>query len=183
MKNFRSLLRQHQYTLLMLLLAGGFAVVLGELILYQHWDGVQLVGFLATVAGLLLVLIGMFAGGRLGNAVAVLLVILSLTGVIGAYEHYESSHKEKLAAAPARLESAATAGNQNVALRLAAAPQAAPAEEHSEEGEAKAGSAAGENRDEAETPPPPLAPLSLAGLALMGAIVVAAKPESASRRA
>ena len=53
MSKFQGFLGQHRDTLLLLLLAGGFVVVLGELVLYQHWDSTQLIGFSATVVGLL----------------------------------------------------------------------------------------------------------------------------------
>ena len=84
MSKLQGFLGQHRDTLLLLLLAGGFAVVLGELMLYLHWDGTQLIGFSATVVGLLAVLVGIFVKGTLRTVIGLLLVVLSLSGLLGA---------------------------------------------------------------------------------------------------
>ena len=99
----------------LLLLAGGFTVVLGELVLYQHWDGTQLIGFSATVVGLLAVLVGIFVKGTLRTVIGLLLVVLSLSGLIGAREHLEASGE------------AAAVRERHAAWCLALAEEAAPA--------------------------------------------------------
>jgi hypothetical protein len=63
MASIQALTRRHLTTLLLLLLAGGFAVILGELILYKHYDGIQLIGLISTIAGLVIVLWGLLRSG------------------------------------------------------------------------------------------------------------------------
>ena len=52
MTSLQSAVRRYLTPILLLLLVGGFLVVLGELYLYHHWDGTQLIGLAATVIGL-----------------------------------------------------------------------------------------------------------------------------------
>ena len=94
MTSLQVTIRRYLTPILLLLLAGGFLVVLGELYLYHHWHGTQLIGFSATVIGLVAVLLGLFAkrGFRLG--LAVLLVLVSVSGLIGTWEHFESRSEE-----------------------------------------------------------------------------------------
>ena len=169
MSKLQGFLGQHRDTLLLLLLAGGFAVVLGELMLYLHWDGTQLIGFSATVVGLLAVLVGIFVKGTLRTVIGLLLVVLSLSGLIGAREHLEASSGEAMAPRPALVQQNTLAGAQEIAYRPGALAQ-----EGEEEGEA------GEGGESGETTPPPLAPLSLSGLALMGAVILLAKKDEAA---
>lgn len=165
--------RKYLTPILLVLLAGGFLVVLGELFLYRHWDGVQLIGFSATIAGLLFVVLGIFAKGGLRKALAVLLVLLSVSGLIGAYEHLESANGEGGEAQRPVLEQVASS---NAALALAVQPRSdlerAPAQEGNESGEGQGGG---------EAAPPPLAPLSLSGLALMGAAILFAKQDQPAK--
>ena len=119
---------------------------------------------------------------------AVLLAIVSLSGLIGTYEHFESRSEGGEAARPA-LAQADAGANLAIVYRPAADTQAASAQdddEAGEGGEAAAAGEAGEGREgreggEAgeggEETPPPLAPLSLAGLSLMGAAVLLAKQD------
>jgi hypothetical protein len=78
---------------------------------------------------------------------------------LGAYEHYESTGEE------AAVRPALVQANQPIGFHL----------EEEEEKDAQAG-----ERDEADAVPPPLAPLSLAGLSLMGAVVILGVPEERS---
>lgn len=188
MTSLQATVRRNLLPILLLLLAGGYLVVLIELFLYRHWDGVQLIGFAATAVGLLAVLLGLFAKGGLRIGLAVLLAIVSLSGLIGTYEHFESRSEGGEAARPA-LAQADAGANLAIVYRPAADTQAASAQdddEAGEGGEAAAAGEAGEGREgreggEAgeggEETPPPLAPLSLAGLSLMGAAVLLAKQD------
>ena len=166
MSKFQGFLGQHRDTLLLLLLAGGFVVVLGELVLYQHWDSTQLIGFSATVVGLLAVLVGIFVKGTLRTVIGLLLVVLSLSGLIGAREHLEEGG-EAMSPRPALVQQSTLVGAQEIAYRPGALAQ-----EGEEEGEGAEGGG--------ETVPPPLAPLSLSGLALMGAVILLAKQDEAA---
>lgn len=168
MNKLQSFLARQRDMILLLLLAGGFAVVLGELVLYQHWEGTQLIGFSATVVGLLVVLIGIFVKGALRTVIGLLLVVLSLSGLLGAREHLEASGGEAMSPRPALVQQSTLSGSQEVAYR----PGALAQEEEGEEGESREGGG--------ETVPPPLAPLSLSGLALMGAVILLAKKDEAA---
>lgn len=163
MSKFQGFLAQQRDTILLLLLAGGFAVVLGELVLYQHWDGTQLIGFSATVVGMLAVLVGIFVKGTLRAVIGLLLVVLALSGLLGARQHLEEGG-EAMAPRPALVQQSTLAGAQEIAYRPGALAQ-----EGEEEGEGAEG--------RGETVPPPLAPLSLSGLALMGAVILLAKQD------
>ena len=165
MSKLQGFLGQHRDTLLLLLLAGGFAVVLGELVLYQHWDGTQLIGFSATVVGLLAVLAGIFVKGTLRTVIGLLLVVLSLSGLVGAREHLEASSEEAMSPRPALVQQNTLAGAQEIAYRPGALAQ----------------EVVGEARERGGAIVPlPLAPLSLSGLALMGAVILLAKKEEAA---
>jgi hypothetical protein len=168
MSKLQRFLAQRQETILLLLLAGGFAVVLGELVLYRHWEGTQLIGFSATVVGLLAVLIGIFVKGTLRTVIGLLLVVLSISGLLGARQHLEEAGGEARSPRPALVQQRTLAGAQEIAYRPGALAQ-----EEDEEGET------GEGRGGSETVPPPLAPLSLSGLALMGAVILLAKRDDA----
>ena len=149
----------------MVFFAGGFVMILVELVITDHLDGTQLVGVVASVVGALLTLAALFVTGRARLIVAGLLVLLSLTGLLGTYEHYEAANGGEEALRPASL----TLANQPVRYAL---------EEEEEEGEA--GEAAGE-AEGGEEVPPPLAPLSLAGLSLMAALAIVGIPEKPTR--
>ena len=183
MTSLQATIRRYLTPILLLLLAGGFLVVLGELYLYRHWQGTQLIGFSATVIGLVAVLLGLFAkrGFRLG--LAVLLVLISVSGLIGTYEHFESRSEEGgEAARPALAAGAQGAGATN--MTIAYQPAGSERMGTQEGGEGGEGAEAGEGGERGaggegggEQAPPPLAPLSLAGLSLMGAAILFAKQD------
>lgn len=184
MTSLQATVRRNLLPLLLLLLAGGYLVVLIELFLYRHWEGAQLIGFAATAIGLLAVLLGLFAKGGLRIGLAALLAIVSISGLIGTYEHFESRSEGGEAARPV-LAQASAGANQVVVYRPAADTQSMAAQEGDEEGEGGEAAAAGEageggereGGEGGEEAPPPLAPLSLAGLSLMGAAVLLAKQD------
>ena len=183
MTSLQANIRRYLTPILLLFLAGGFLVVLGELYLYRHWEGTQLIGFAATVMGLVAVLLGLFAkrGFRLG--LAIVLVVLSVSGLIGTYEHFESRSEEGgEAARPAQTVEVAAATNMTVAYQPAAAERMGTQEgdeggESAEAGQAGAPAEGGERGEGGGQAAPPLAPLSLAGLSLMGAAVLFAKQD------
>ena len=160
------------FTLFMLMLAAGFGTLLAELLLTNHTDGIQLVAVVASVAGLVLILAALFVRGRMATGVAVLLLLLSVTGLIGTFEHLEGGEEAGERASVQRVEAV---GNQQVALRLDDDEENEGAERD------RGGQEASEGEEgESEGNPPPLAPLSLAGLSMMGAlgIVGAGKREA-----
>ena len=54
MKSVQTLVQRHVWSLLMLLIAGAFALLLVELIVTEHTDGIQLVAVGASAFGLIL---------------------------------------------------------------------------------------------------------------------------------
>jgi len=190
MTNLQLTIRRYLSPILLLLLAGGFLVVLGELYLYRHWQGTQLIGFAATVIGLVAVLLGLFAKRGFRMGLAILLVLVSVSGLIGTWEHFESRSEEGGEAARPALAQTVQPEQLAAATNLTIAYQPATAErmgtqEGGEGGEGGEGAAAGEageggegGEHGGEQAPPPLAPLSLAGLSLMGAAILFAKQDA-----
>jgi hypothetical protein len=186
MANLQATIRRYLTPILLLLLAGGYLVILGELFLYQHWDGIQFVGFAATVIGLLSVLLGLFAKRGFRIALALLLAVISLSGLIGTYEHFESRAGEGEAGRGLLTQTTPSTAptNMMVAYRESTDTARLPAQEGDEEGENSAAGGereGGEGGEGGEEVPPPLAPLSLAGLSLMGAAVLLAKQDDAKK--
>ena len=141
------------YTLIMLLIAGGFATIVAELVWTNHTDGIQRVGVIASIVGVLLGLAALFVRGNARLVVAGLFLVLSISGLMGVFQHTEARSGEEEA-----YRLAAPGGYQPASYRL---------QEEDEEGEEGEGGEAGESGEAV----PPLAPLGLSGLALMGVVV------------
>jgi hypothetical protein len=174
--------RKNLSVILLLLLAGGFVVIVWELYLYQHWDGIQLVGFTASLVGLLAILLGLFAKGTFRIVLALLLVVISISGLIGTWEHFEADNEGRNASVPALNQLASTEGGE-LLVAASNAPRAvrtAQLQEQDEENEAGEGAARGERGGEESAPP--LAPLGISGLALMGAAVLLAKEDPKAKQ-
>lgn len=165
MRNLENFVRRNLVTLLLLLLLGGFGMLLGELLITNHVDGIQRVAVIASVVGAVALLAGFFARGMLRHLVVLLLLVLTLSGLLGAWEHLEEGSRE--ASVPATLAAADSAGYQPIADRTSTTERAPQQENEQNEG----------GREGGEGSPPPLAPLSLSGLALMGAVVLLAKQD------
>lgn len=147
--------------------AGGFLMILAELIITDHLDGIQLVAVVASVIGLVVSAAGFLLRGAASRAGAIVLVLLSISGLVGAFEHYETSQEE------------ATATQHGLAVgqeyRYIDSDDQDEDNAAGEEGEA---GAEGEEGEEGEAAPPPLAPLSLSGLALLGAMAMLARSDA-----
>jgi hypothetical protein len=132
--------------------AGGFALLLAEMLLTEHTEGLQGVAVWAAVAGIVLSVAGLvIRSRRTALLLGLALVLLSLSGPAGIYLHAtrEAEARES--------QSLARDGD--------------PRDEGGEEGEE------GEEGEGDEKGPPPLSPLSLSGLALMGALALAGREE------
>lgn len=158
MQKIQDIARKYLTSVLLLMLAGGFLMLLAELLLTNHVDGIQIVAVIASAVGLAAVLVGWFAKGTLRVTMAVVLILLSVTGVIGTAQHLEEGGERGEAGRPALL---AAGENQQIAYSA-----------QEEEGESE-----GPRGEGGESAPPPLAPLSLAGLSLMGAVVLLARKD------
>lgn len=155
MQTLDRLVERHHYKVMMLLLTAGFAMLLAELLLDGHTDGVQLIAVFAAVFGLLFGFVALFAQGTLRYGLVALFLLLSVSGLVGTYEHYEARDEE--AAAPT-WTAAVPDTQRTISLRTGVMQE--NEEEEGEEGESEEGT------------PPPLAPLSLSGLSLMAAVVL-----------
>ena len=187
MENMASVVRKNVTAIQLLLLASGFTITLVELILMGHTEGIQLVAVGSTVLGIVLALWGLVAGNATRTIVVILFLGLSLSGLVGAFEHLEGGEDEA-GEASATFQVVNTNRGQIVNTAFNAeeegedgegseAGEAAATGGSSEAGEAGEGGEANEGGKEGN--PPPLAPLSLSGLALFGAVtLLGAKRES-----
>ena len=172
MRNLEGMVRRNLVTILLLLLLGGFVMLLAELLLTDHVDGIQNVAVIASAVGAVAIAAGFFVKGTLRHLTALLLLVLSLSGLMGAWQHFEASRGDEAHTPGAALVQAQT-GYQTIAAG-AGERQRAPQQEGEEENEGGEGRESGEGGQGA---PPPLAPLSLSGLALMGAVVLLARQD------
>lgn len=158
MQNIQAFLYKNLYTVLLLFLAGGFAITLAELLITGHYQGIQLVAPVATALGLVGVLLVLFVKrGGLYMLAVVLLLLVTLSGIAGTAQHYLNSGS---GGPPAGF----TPNTSEVATDQA---QAAPSGDFqpSEGGPPSGmGGFPGSN-------PPPLAPLALTGLGMIALVV------------
>ena len=151
------------HALLMALVGAGFVLILLELIGYKHYQGLQIVGLATTVIGAIAAFAGIRATGRLRIGLAGVLIVLSLAGLLGAWEHNE---KRLTGAGEERRPGAQSA--EGAPNNQDAQPPAAPSD-----GTQPARPNGGQRpRGGFEIPPPPLAPLSLSGFCILGAVAL-----------
>ncbi len=149
---------QKQFTnLLLLFVTGGFLMLVVELLLTGHTRGIQLVAVAASVAGVVLALAGLLTRGKMSNIVAVAFLLLALTGLLGVSEHLEEGGEGQEGVAAAQVVRTGNATNMPVNFRQA--------EDFRPGGR--------------RNTPPPLAPLSLAGLSLLGTVTLVGRKETA----
>ena len=163
MSGLQGFFQRQWQAVLLLLVAGGFAVIALELYITAHYDGIQVVGLIAGVVGIVAALWGIFARGTVRMILALVLLVVAFAGVMGVYQHYESRSE---AAVPPHLVQG-DAGYQPVGWLAAPATQ-----EQGEAGEAAGGETGEGGEGGGESAPPPLAPLGISGLALMGAVIL-----------
>lgn len=179
MQKLEGVVRYQLVNILLLFLLGAFVMLAAELLLTSHVDGIQNVAVIASVVGAVAVLAGFFVKGTLRHLVVLVMVVLSLSGLLGAWEHLENRQGDEASAPGARM------ANVIGSYRLVGY-QADPLQQEEEENEEEENGEryeAGRNerkddeREGGEGGPPPLAPLSLSGLALMGAVMLLAKQD------
>lgn len=139
-------LRTRLPELVLLANAGAFAVLFAELLLMEHTDGIQLVAPAATASGAALCLVAVVLPGRSKWLVAALLSGLSTTGLVGFVQHMD----------------------ERGGLSLSAL------NEDADDDDDHSGPGRGGGDDDEDELPPPLAPLSVTGTALLGALAAAA---------
>lgn len=150
MAEIRAWLRARFADLVALTVALGFFLTLAELLLMGHTEGIQALAPVTAGLGALLVGLGLLSPG-LRPPLALALLLLGGAGFLGVAEHLEK-----------------TLGGEALgpgALVLV-----------DEEGTYVGGTEeGGKGNGENEATPPPLAPLSLSGLALLGALALFVK--------
>lgn len=150
MKALQNLVQKNLFTLLLLLIAGGFIMFLVELIMMGHTHGTQQIAVIATVTGLGLTLAGLFAKSKMRQLLVVLFVLLSVSGLYGTLEHTEK--REERVAETSGITVTATG---------------------SDEGDELAQELVGEF----QTFPPALSPLGLSGFSALGAVALLGKKD------
>ena len=144
-----SLLRERFPELVGGMVVGGFALTLGELLLMNHTEKIQAIGVGLTAVGMAAVALGLMAV-KLRKLMVGVLLIVAAGGLFGTYEHVEHANEER-----------EKAGLQESALVIQNADYDAT--------EADEGKSEDHEKDKKHGPPP-LAPLSVSGLALMGGL-------------
>ncbi len=172
MTSLQAMVRRNLINILLVLLLGGFVMLLAELLITNHVDGIQNVANVASLVGAAAILLGFFAKGTFRHLLVLLLLVLSLSGLLGAWEHLESREGGE-AQAPAAL-ALRPDGYQTISTGAGADVERTLQQDDDEGEEAREGG----DREGGEGAPPPLAPLSLSGLALMGAVVLLAKSDA-----
>lgn len=172
MSKLETMVRRNLITILLLLLLGGFAMLLAELLITNHVDGIQNVANVASLVGAVAILLGFFAKGTFRHLLVLLLLVLSLSGLLGAWEHLQSREGHDEARVPAAL-STRSETFQTISNRIGTDTQGTTQQEAGEQQQ---------NMPSEGSRPrlpgggaPPLAPLSLSGLSLMGAVLLLAK--------
>lgn len=143
--------KEHFVTVILAFTTGGFLLILAELLLARHWEGIQLVAPVSVGLGFVLALLALT--GRRAVPIAGVFLLLSVTGLFGTFQHFEA-HTDKPDGPP---RSAAQAVAQTVSVTTPTADE-------------NAGPPEGEGRGG----PPWLAPLSLSGLALLDSVATLA---------
>lgn len=141
----REVLRRYFPDLVVLLSALGFLTLLAELLLTEHTEGIQALAPLGACIGAGAGFLGLLVSKARGWAIGILLGVGAL-GPIGFAQHLEEAWE---AYKPATVQRVDKEGEWFPAYpRL------------------------GEGDGEEEAPPPPLAPLALSGLGLLGALAL-----------
>lgn len=157
MTNFRLWLSRHFITLILAFTAGGFVFLLAELLLESHWEGTQLIALVAAALGTVLTLFSL--AGQKGVALVAVFLVLSVSGLFGTFQHFEARTE------PGEGPPNGAAVNA-VEVAETVAPPTTAGPEGDTDGPPREGRGGGG--------PPWLAPLSLSGLALLGAVATLA---------
>jgi len=152
-------IRENFPAVVLAMVAGGFALTVVELLMMHHTEGKQLIGVAATGVGALLALVGIWAKGGAKTLLVGTFAVLALSGVFGMVEHLEGEEEEREGF---RWQQPAQAWLTSHTVAFADEERHEREEEEGEKG---------------EHGPPPLAPLSVTGLALLGAAALIAKPD------
>lgn len=87
-------LRSHFVEVVVLGAAGGFVMLLAELLMGAHTEGIQIVAVVSSILGLVLVMLGFLGRGALRRGAIYGLLFVAFTGVFGVFEHIEEGGAE-----------------------------------------------------------------------------------------
>lgn len=85
----QAIVRSRFHLLVMSVIAGGFLVLLTELLIYSHYQQLQLVGLAAVIIGLIASVLGIGARGTMRTRLVAVFLVVSLSGLLGLYFHNE----------------------------------------------------------------------------------------------
>jgi hypothetical protein len=152
-KRSHSLVRSYLPELVLVGAAGGFVGTVAELLLTDHGDGTQAIAVIAAGIGAALCLAGLVVSSPIVlRTLAAGLLLLSIAGPVGVILH--AGGEAEASEAPHLIQDVPVLGG----------------DEDDDEGE-------GRGEDEGGGEIPPLAPLSLSGLGLLGAAGVLARED------
>ena len=140
--------------LILLANAGAFAVLLAELLILEHTDGIQRLAPATAAVGIALCLFAVFLPARLRLAPAVPLLALSVTGLIGFVQHLDEQEDG--------ISGLFQANDDD--------------DDDDNSGRGNSDDDDRDDDDDDDEEPPPLAPLGLSGTALLSAIAALAAP-------
>ncbi len=81
------MVRGRSTSVLLIFVAAGFALLLGELLMIGHINQIQMVGVVSSAVGLILSLLGFIPRVGLRRIVIGLFVVLALVGLFGVFIH------------------------------------------------------------------------------------------------
>lgn len=155
-EHHQPLIRAHLPELVLIGTAAGFAVTLAEMLATDHTDGTQAVAAIAAGTGVALCLTGLLVRSRIVlRTLAIGLLLLSITGPVGVFLH--AGGEAEASEAPYAAETVLSPDDDD---------------DENEGNEEK-----GEGEEDEDEGVPPLAPLGLSGLGLLGAAAVLARED------
>lgn len=146
----RQSLQRYLPELVLLASAGAFAVLLAELIILDHFEGVQNIAPAAATAGIVLCVLAVVLRGRGAVVVAALFALIALAGVIGVYRHLDEREG-------------------SLSLSIVTTAFAHDGDDHDEDDDHDH-----DDDEDHDHEPPPLAPLGLSGSAMLSALAALA---------
>lgn len=127
MAEVRLWIRKQLSLILLVLVVGGFLMIMIELLLTEHLAGAQQVGFFAALFGFSLAIHSMIARPKTQMYLAVFFLILALFGLVGVFEHYGvRKAKEILSMVQSTTLNSASATSGEGRVRVISPPLLAP---------------------------------------------------------
>lgn len=127
MAEVRSWLKKQLSLILLVLVGAGFLMIMIELLMTEHFNGAQQIGFFAALFGFALTVHGVIARPKTQSYLAILFLCLALFGFVGVFEHYGvRKAKEILNMMQATTLSSPDAAGGEVRRRIISPPLLAP---------------------------------------------------------